>query len=204
MAAADSAGSSLVSVRWSTCDRDMLPAIVAPCSLVELSFDRGNARRMRREGHTGWQLQPPAFVYAHSRGVLRFVGEGAVTAIAFRVSPIVASSLLSRPPAEIWNEPVAFPTRTPIPNHSVLPDGDARRLFNHVLSHAPLEPLDALSNQLGWSTRGLRQLFERSAALSSRDVDLIIRHLDACSLACYPPIQKNLVHHERVRALKLA
>ena len=201
IAIADPDDSSLARVRWSG------SALTAPYSLVEMVFDRGCGRRMQREG-SGWQLRPPAYVYAQSRGVLRFAGESTVAAIAFRVSPIVASSLLSRPPAEIWNEPVAIPelvgSKVAAPcNRTTLADDHAQHLFNQVLLHAPLETLDLLSNQLGWSMGGLRRLFARSATLSSGDVDLIRRQLDASSMLT-PPIQRNLVHPERVRALKLA
>ena len=95
------------------------------------------------------------------------------------MSPIVVSSLLSRPPVEIWNEPVAFPD--PIGSGSDSSRHDVQYLFSHALRNAPVEQLDMMSNQLGWSTPGLHRLFAKSAQLSAQDAQLIRLYLDACA-----------------------
>jgi hypothetical protein len=182
MADEDSDDSSLVRATWSLSNPhhgEALPANAARYSRVEFSFDRGDGRRVRNVGASAGQARPPAFVYPRSVGALRFDGHVGTLLIGFRVSPIVVSTLLSRPPAEIWNEPVALAGY-------LGPDAgiswrDVQGLFNHALQNAPLDLLDMMSNQLGWSPRGLRHLFAKSASLSAQDAQLIGRYLDACA-----------------------
>jgi hypothetical protein len=119
-------------------------------------------------------------------GALRYDGHFGTLVIGFRVSPIVVSTLLSRPPAEIWNEPVAFPDY--LGRDAGIAWCDAQGLFNHALQNAPLEHLDMMSNQLGWSPSGLRRLFAKSVSLSAQDAQLIGRYLDACASSQAPPV----------------
>jgi AraC-like DNA-binding protein len=203
---------SLVKGMWSvsgTAAEAVLPGVVAPDSHVEFVFHLGQPWRMRREGASSWLRQPTAFVYAQSHGALRFEGEGNVSLIAFRLSPVVAASVLGHCPADIWNEPVALgdlvgaraealveQLAQAAPNHrfSILEewvegrldnwdssDWSTHRLFDHVMWHGPTSNLEALSRQLGWSTRGLRRVFARCAGLSPKEVQLAGRHLDACA-----------------------
>jgi hypothetical protein len=177
----DSDDSSLVRATWSLSDPPLEGALVdtaAPYARVEFVFDRGNGRRARHLSELGGRLRPPTFVYSRSVGALRFKGRRGTLAIGFRVSPIVVSTLLSRPPAEIWNEPAALPAL--VGPDIGISSCDVQCLFNHVLQNAPLEHLDMMSNQLGWSPKGLRRLFAKSAALSAQDAQLIARHLDTC------------------------
>jgi hypothetical protein len=153
-----------------------LPAIAAPYSHVECVLDRGNGWRARHAGEFGGRARPPTFVYSNTVGALRFEGQAGTLAIGFRVSPIVVSSLLSRPPAEIWNEPVALPD--PIGSGTDRSNQDVQYLFSHALQNAPFEFFDKMSNQLGWSAPGLRRLFAKSAKMSAPDAQLIRLHLD--------------------------
>jgi AraC-like DNA-binding protein len=172
---------ALVRETWSVSDapRECAPAI-APYSQVEFTFRKGDAWRVRHDGNTGWDLRPPTFVYAQVAGELRFKGRGGAVVIGFRVSPIVVSSLLSRPPAHFWNEPVAVPDLTGPDNGNS--GSGARDLFGHALQNAPLEHLDTLSRRLGWSPHGLQRLFATSATLSPHAAEHIRPHLDACAL----------------------
>jgi AraC-like DNA-binding protein len=151
----------------------------APYSRVEFVFDRGAGYRARCGGEPPGQMRPPTFVYSQCVGALRLDGHCGTLVIGFRVSPIVVSTLLSRPPAEIWNEPVALPDL--LDQESGISNCDVQCLFNHALQNAPLEHLDMMSNQLGWSPSGLRRLFAKSTTLSAQDVQLIGRRLDACA-----------------------
>jgi len=204
---------SLVKGMWSASGQareTVLPGVVAPDSHVEFVFHLGNTWRMQRAGHLKWAIQPRSFILAQSHGALRFDGEGDVSVIAFRVSPIVASRLLDRPLSGIWNEPIDLDDligadaraisekllRAPGPRRfAVLTDwverrlanwGDAdwnaQRLFDHVMWRAPSRRLDDIAKDVGWSTRGLRRLFANLADLSPKDVQLAGRHLEACAM----------------------
>jgi len=204
---------SLVKSMWSVAGdahEAVLPGVIAPDSHVEFVFHLGNTWRMRREGQPQWSEQPRAFVYAQTHGALRFDGEGKVSVIAFRVSPIVASSILGRPLSNLWNEPVSLRdlvgadadallvslSRTEARERFALlhkwiesrladwstSDWNTQRLFDHVMWQAPWKPLESLSRQLGWSARGLRRVFAQRAGLSPKEIQLAARHLDACAL----------------------
>jgi hypothetical protein len=174
--------SSLVIAMWSLPDlphEGALPAIATPYSHVECVLDRGNGGRARHAGKFGGRTRPPTYVYSNTVGALRFESQARTLVIGFRVSPVVVSSLLSRPPVEIWNEPVALPD--PIDSGTDCSAHDVQCLFSHALQNAPFEHLDLMSNQLGWSTPGLRRLFAKSAKLSAQDAQLIRLHLDGCA-----------------------
>lgn len=188
----------------------VLPGVVAPDSHVEVVFHLGQPWRMRREGSSAWQMQPTSFVYAQSHGALRFEGKGHVSLIALRLSPVVAATVLGRSPADLWNEPVALrdligPQADILaeqlfkePGHRRFAllerwverrltdwdssDWNSQRLFDQVMWNASTTTVDALSKQLGWSTRGLRRVFAQCAGLSPKEVQLAGRHLDACAL----------------------
>jgi len=213
MVVAEPAHSSLVKAVWSVAgpaDEAVLPGVVVPDSHVEFVFHLGNPWRMRSEGQTIWKMQPSAFVCAQSHGALRFEGEGNTSLIAFRVSPVVACSILGRPPTDIWNEPVALADligsdadvlhdrltrefeqqrfsllegwiRKRLSNWTSA-DWKSERMFGHLMWHAPERNLATLSKHLGWSARGLRRVLANAAALSPKDVQLAGRHLDACAL----------------------
>jgi AraC-like DNA-binding protein len=156
------------------------PANIAPFDRVEFVFQRGSGWRARHEGQPSWKARPQGFVYAQSSGVLRFKGRGADAVIGFRVSPVVVSSVLSRPPADFWNDPVALPELSR--SKAGVPDCNAQCLFDRALQSVPFDHLDMMSSQLGWSVRGLQRLFAKSAALSPHNAQLFRRHADACAL----------------------
>jgi AraC-like DNA-binding protein len=213
MAYANLGRASLVKGMWSVsgaATEAVLPGVVAPDSHVEFVLHLGQPWRMRREGECAWLRQPTAFVYAQGRGALRFEGEGHVSLVAFRLSPVVAASVLGLCPADIWNESVALgdlvgdqadallEQLAQAPPHlrfAILEewvegrlghwdssDWSTHRLFDHVMWHAATSNLETLSRQLGWSTRGLRRVFAQCAGLSPKEVQLAGRHLDACAL----------------------
>ena len=188
----------------------VLPGVVAPDSHVEFVFHLGEPWRMRREGTPFWIDQPRAFVYAQSHGALRFEGEGFASLVAFRMSPVAAAKVLGRPPTSLWNEPVALRELIVTQSDALVDqlardaghgrfsllqnwidhrldnwdasDWNTQRLFDHVMWNELPSDLATMSKQLGWSTRGLRRVFARSAGLSPKDVQLAGRHLDACAL----------------------
>jgi AraC-like DNA-binding protein len=204
---------SVVKAMWAVsgaAEEAVLPGVVAPDSHVEFVFHLGKPWRMRREGTSSWIDQPRAFVYAQSHGALRFRGDGFVSLVAFRLNPVVAATVLGRPPADFWNEPVALQelvgtqadalaeqlVETPGPGRFALlrewierrlgswdsSDWNTQRLFDRVMWDAPSRNLETLSTRLGWSTRGLRRVFAQHTGLSPKDVQLAGRHLDACAL----------------------
>jgi hypothetical protein len=170
----------------------VLPGVVVPDSHVEFVFHLGNTWRMQRAGHSEWTIQPKAFVLAQSHGALRFDGEGEVSVVAFRVSPIVASYPLGRPPNDIWNEPIDLGDligtdarkiserllRTPGPKRFELltkwierrlgnwsnADWNAERLFDHVMWRAPTHHVNEVAKDVGWSTRGPASRCMRAAS----------------------------------------
>jgi AraC-like DNA-binding protein len=203
---------SLVKAMWAvagSAEQNTLPGVVAPDSHVEFVIHLGEPWRMRRADSPSWSVQPKAFVYAQSHGALRFAGEGTVSVIAFRVSPVVAAHLLRRPVTELWN--LAVSLRDLIGDDSELlleqlggvPAGErcellwrwierrlggwgeqdwkAESIFSHLLWRAT-DSIDATARQLGWSTRSLRRLFAERATLSPKEVQLAGRHLQACAL----------------------
>jgi AraC-like DNA-binding protein len=213
MTVAPAGCASLVKAMWAvsgTAEEAVLPGVVAPDSHVEFVFHLGEPWRMRREGSASWIDQPRAFVYAQSQGALRFRGDGPVSLVAFRLSPVVAAAVLGRPPAGLWNEPVVLreligtqadaliEQLAMAPGHGRFAllqnwierrldswdssDWSTQRLFDHVMWNAPARDLETMSKQLGWSTRGLRRVFAQHAGLSPKEVQLAGRHLDACAL----------------------
>lgn len=89
-----------------TADEAVLPGLVAPDSHVEFVFHLGSPWRMKRLGHPEWTEHPTAFIYGQNRRCLQFAGTGKVSLVAFRVSPVVATTLLGRSMSELWDQPV--------------------------------------------------------------------------------------------------
>ena len=170
--------SSLVRAMWSLkspAHHGAPPAAVALYDRVEFMFQRGTGWRASHEGQPAWKARPRGFVYAQGSGVIRLKGRGVDRVIGFRVSPIVVSSMLSHPPVDFWNKPVALPDIAESDCH-------AQCLFSRALQSAPLDHLDMMSSQLGWARHGLQRLCAKSATLSARDSQLFRRHVDACAL----------------------
>jgi AraC-like DNA-binding protein len=203
---------TLVKSMWAIAGRaeeSVLPGVIAPDSHVEFVFHLGTPWRMRYANTTKWVEQPRAFVYAQSHGALRFAGDGAVSVIAFRVSPIVAEKILGRPAADLWNQPIALEELLGTDVGRILDhlhgakeggryellsrwierrlsgwsseDWNAEYLFDQLMWNAP-DSIDSTAKKLGWSTRSLRRLFTGRAALSPKEVQLAGRHLQACAL----------------------
>lgn len=188
----------------------VLPGVIAPDAHVEFVFHLERPWRMRRVDESGWRTQPQACVFAQSHGALRFEGHGATSVVAFRAAPLVACSILGRPVSEIWNEPVALRDLigaeadalcerlsgcAAAERFSVLEGWierrlsswsaehfEIQRLFDRVMWSLPCGGLARLSQQLGWSERGLRRVITCASGLSPKDVQLAGRHLDACAL----------------------
>jgi AraC-like DNA-binding protein len=214
MAIASLSRKSLVQAMWSAAGpaaAAVLPGVTVPDSHVEFVFHLEDPWRMRRVDEHAWQPQPGAFVFAQSRGALRFDGDGMTSIVAFRVTPVVASAILGRPVGDIWNEPVALRDLVGaegdalcerlrgasaherfsileswidrrLPNWSAA-HFDLQRLFSRVMWSLP-QPggLASLSKQLGRSDRGLRRAITQATGLSPKEVQLAGRHLEACAL----------------------
>jgi AraC-like DNA-binding protein len=188
----------------------ILPGVVAPDSHVEFVFHLGAPWQMRRVPAKHWIAQPSAFVYAQRNGALRFDGEGAISVLAFRVSPIVAARLLGRGLRDQWDEPVALQDLAgPSANalleklHRAAPanreglmhawiaqrlydwdseDWESERLLEQVMWHSTNESIEEAAKRLGWSARSLHRHFSRQMSLSPKDAQLAGRHLRACAL----------------------
>ncbi len=187
-----------------------LPGIVAPDAHVEFVFHLGESWWMERLGHPGWLLQPAAFVCATSRGALRFQPTGTVDLVAFRVSPVVASGILSRSLADIWDRPESLDSligtealalldklrdrpageRFDLLRHWVMDrlkdwaaeEWNAQHLFNTILWRSHAGSIAQVSRTLGPSDRSLRRTLAAHAGLSPKAVQLGGRLLEACSL----------------------
>jgi AraC-like DNA-binding protein len=210
MAIAPLSRRSLVKAMWSasgTASEAVLPGVTVPDSHVEFVFHLADPWRMCRTDESGWKPQPLAFVLAQSHGALRFAGEGTTSIAAFRVTPVVACTILGRTVHDIWNEPVALrdlvgtdadalcerlQTASVSERFSILEVWIEGRLKNWSAEHFDLQRLFSrvmwslrlagLSRQLGWSDRGLRRVINQATGLSPKDVQLAGRHLDACAL----------------------
>jgi AraC-like DNA-binding protein len=188
----------------------VLPGVVAPDAHVEFVFHLGTPWNMQRVGHGGWISQPSAFVYAQHRGGLRFAGTQPTSLIAFRVSPVVASRILNRSLANVWDAPIALEDLIGIEAFVLLEQlhlaglterqailvrwvegrlrdwnadhWNAQWLFNTVMWSSEHGTIEALASALGPSERTVRRVFAEYSGLPAKAVQLTGRLLDACSL----------------------
>ncbi|HEU5137436.1 MAG TPA: helix-turn-helix domain-containing protein [Steroidobacteraceae bacterium] len=187
-----------------------LPGVVAPDSHIEFVFHLGTPWRMRIANQQRWTSQPHAFIYAQRKGALRFEGEGPVSVVAFRVSPLVATRILKRSLEQHWDLAVplhefigaeaeqmlaALSVRSSSEREvylqawisSRLADWDSEdwateRLLEHLMWHMTSVSVEEAAARLGWSTRSLRRHAEKHSSLSPKEVQLAGRHLRACAL----------------------
>jgi AraC-like DNA-binding protein len=206
-------GQNLVRAVWSakgTPEEAVLPGIIVPDSHVEIVFHLGTPWRTRRLGQEAWTLQPRAFAYAQHRRCLQFQGSGSVDVIAFRVSPVVATSVFRCSLEEIWDRQVPLDELIGADAHRLLERLDAaqgstrfeildqwlrkrlaewraenataERLFDTLLWRARRTSIADLSKALGPSSRSLRRGFARHVGLGPKEVQLTGRLLTACAL----------------------
>ncbi len=187
-----------------------LPGVIAPDAHVEFVVHLGEPWWSQRLGHPGWTMQPAAFVHATSRGALRFRPTGPVSLFAFRVSPVVATRILGRSLADLWDAPVALDALIGTEASRLLeslrhaPDGErfailrqwiakrlrdwnakdwnAERLFNTLMWRSRGGSIARVSRALGPSERSLRRVLGAHAGLSPKAVQLSGRLLGACAL----------------------
>jgi AraC-like DNA-binding protein len=187
-----------------------LPGIIAPDAHVEFVLHLGEQWLAQRISHPGWAMQPAAFVYAASHGGLQFQATGPVCLLAFRVSPIVATRILRRSLADLWDVPVALDAligtealtliaslrRSPDEERFTLlrqwiarrlrgwgaEDWSSERLFNTLLWRSRSGSIARVSRTLGPSERSLRRMLGERAGLSPKAVQLSGRMLGACAL----------------------
>ena len=208
-----SARAGIIRAMWSAAgppEEAVLPGIVAPDSHVEFVFHLADTWRMQRAGRAEWMTQPAAFVYAQHRGGLRFAGTHAVSLVAFRVSPVVASRILNRSLTHVWDAPIALEDligaeaftlleqlhRTGTSERFVIlarwverrlhdwaaEHWAAQRLFNSVMWSSQGTTIAGLASTLGPSARSMRRIFAEHSGLSAKAVQLSGRLLDACAL----------------------
>lgn len=186
-----------------------IPGIIAPDAHVEFVFHFGERWWSQRLGHPDGTLQPAAFVHATSQGALRLRPTGSVSLLAFRVSPVVATRILGRSLAGLWDFPVALDSLIGTEASALLeslreaPDaaraamlrqwiarrlrdwcaGDwsSERLFNALLWRARDASIARVSRALGPSERSLRRIFAMHTGLSPKAVQLTGRLLEACA-----------------------
>ena len=163
-----------------------LPGIIAPDAHVEFVFHLGEQWLAQRIDHPGWALQPAAFVYAASHGGLQFQPTGPACLLAFRVSPVVATRILRRSLADLWDVPIALDAligpealtliaslrRSPNGERFTLlrqwiarrlrgwgaEDWSSERLFNTLLWRSRSGSIASVSRRLGPSERSLRRM----------------------------------------------
>jgi AraC-like DNA-binding protein len=198
---------------WSlagTPEEASLPGIVVPDAHVEFVFHLGERWRTQRVGYPGWVLQPAAFAHATSRGALRFRPTGRVCVLAFRVSPVVATRILNRSLADLWDAPVSLESVSGLEASSLLEnlrlrppaerflllkqwveerlrdwgtdEWNSQRLFNTILWRSSARSIAQVSRTLGPSERSLRRLLATHAGISPKAVQLSGRLLKACAL----------------------
>jgi AraC-like DNA-binding protein len=203
----------IIRAMWSAAgppEEAVLPGIVAPDSHVEFVFHLGETWRMQRAGYPDWMPQPAAFVYAQHRGSLRFAATRAVSLVAFRVSPVVASRILNCSLTSAWDTPMALEDLIGAEAIALLEklhraqagerlvilarwverrlhdwDGEhraAQRLFETVMWSTHAGSIAALASTLGPSPRSLRRIFAEHSGLSAKSIQLSGRLLDACAL----------------------
>jgi AraC-like DNA-binding protein len=207
------ASRKLIRAIWSsqgTPEEAVLPGVVVPDAHVELVFHCGVPWHTRLiDGHE-WVAQPQAFIYAQHRGCLRFLGKGRVDVIALRVSPVVATRLLGRPVAELWDQSIGLEDLIGTDAREVMDsltashpgeradiirdwlrrrledwsadDAHAERLFETVLWRTWRHSTVELADDLGLSARSLRRGFAQHAGISPKAVQLTGRILSACAL----------------------
>lgn len=187
-----------------------LPGIIAPDAHVEFVFHLGEQWLARRIGHPGWAMQPAAFVYAASHGGLQFRPTGPVCLLAFRVSPVVATRILRRSLADLWDLPVALDALIGTEVFALIAslrrsrdeerftllrqwiarrlrdwgaaDWNSERLFSTLLWRSHSGSIARVSRKLGPSERSLRRMLGERAGLSPKAVQLSGRMLGACAL----------------------
>ena len=210
---------SVVRSMWSLAgpaEKAALPGIIAPDAHVEFVFHLGEQWLAQRIGHPGWAMQPAAFVYAASHGGLQLQPTGPVCLLAFRVSPIVATRILRRSLADLWDVPVALDAligteastliaslrRSPDEERFTLlrqwiarrlrgwgaQDWSSERLFNTLLWRSRSGSIASVSRKLGPSERSLRRVLGERAGLSPKAVQLSGRMLGACALLREVPL----------------
>jgi AraC-like DNA-binding protein len=204
---------SVVRSMWSLAgpaEEAALPGIIAPDAHVEFVFHLGEQWLAQRISHPGWAMQPAAFVYAASHGGLQFQPTGPVCLLAFRVSPVVATRILGRSLADLWDTPVALDELIGTEALALIAslrgslheerftvlrqwiarrlrgwgaeDWSSERLFNTLLWRTRSGSIARVSRTLGPSERSLRRLLGERAGLSPKAVQLSGRMLGACAL----------------------
>jgi AraC-like DNA-binding protein len=187
-----------------------LPGIIAPDAHVEFVFHLGEPWWSQALGKTDWVLQPAAFVHATSHGAVQFRPTGPVSALAFRVTPVVATRILGRYLADLWDTPVALDTliggeaTTLLESLRGVPaeerfallrqwivgrladwtseDWSTERLFRTILWRSRDGSVARMCRFLGPSERSLRRRFAAHTGLSPKSVQLSGRLLAACAL----------------------
>jgi AraC-like DNA-binding protein len=141
---------------------------------------------------------------------LRFTGTGPVDLIAFRVSPIVATTLLGRRLTDLWDQPVSLQDLVGAEATTLLEllhaaaradrvgilfewverrlhawdsaSAYAQGLFDALIRRGQRGTIQAVARALGPSGRSLRRTLAHSTGLSPKDVQLSGRLLAACTL----------------------
>jgi len=186
---------------------DAMPGLIAPDAHVELVFQTGEPCGLDLSGRE-YASSPRAMLYALRRGVLRLHPRGANTIAAIRVAPAVASAILGRSLVDLWNEPIDLSRvigaeadelvelLARAPQCALgqileawlikrLVDWDATHVRNHRLQNALFwkfanDPVAALADKLGVTSRTLRRHCERHAGLSPKQISLSGRILRSC------------------------
>lgn len=187
-----------------------LPGFIAPDSHVEFVFHAGAPWHMKSVLESGWVLQSTAFVYAQRRGCVEFETTAHGSLVAFRVSPIVAATILRQPLTGLWDrivplEELIGPEARRIAEQLALADAADRfrllrawiaqrlgdwdseqsrlqRLFDAVFWRHAANSLSQTCASLGPSLRTLRRWFAATAGVSPKEVQLGGRMLLACAL----------------------
>jgi len=193
---------------------DRLPGLVAPDAHVEVVFQLGAPCDVISGGRQ--HASPRAMIYALRHGALQLRPTGANSMVAFRLSPAVASVVLRSGLADCWDRPVSLSdligpeadelfdriAGTPLDQVGPLLEAwlSARlcdwssdharqlRLQSALLWEVTGEPLSALAEHMGFTTRTLRRHCHTHAGLSPKQLVMSGRMLRACDLLRTAPV----------------
>jgi AraC-like DNA-binding protein len=190
-------------------EEDELPGIVAPDAHVEFIFQTGSPCGTCVGRGGPFRPSPRAMLYAQRHGTLALAPTGENVMIAFRTAPVVASAIIGRTLADCWDRPVPLADLIGAEADRLVEQIEGRpaelqsalleswligrlapwgaehernlRLQRALLWRSAAEPLSALADRIGVTSRTLRRHFARHAGLTPKQLSMSGRILRACA-----------------------
>lgn len=191
---------------------NQLPGLIAPDAHLEFVFQTGAPCALSTAGQE--RASPPAMVFGLRHGALRLAPRGANRMIAFRLPPVLAAVVLGVGISACWDEPVPLADLIGPAADDLLDEisagsfdqacstleawllgrlqgWDADHARQMWLQRALLwrwtdQPVSALADELGFTSRTLRRHCERHAGLSPKQIVMSGRILRSCDLLLGP------------------